>query len=439
MFEESVEEKVQEILTLAVGLHQRDRLEEAEELYRRVLDLVPRHSGALHFFGVLQHQKGDSATAILLIRQALKFDPQYHDARVNLGNVLKEDGQFEDAETEYRKVVKAQGNNAIAYNNLGVVLKAQGKFDDAATAFELATQLSPQNADVFQNLGNAFKASGRIEDALTAYRQSLEIDPGRCDSHLSLGRALYAFGRIDEALGVYKKWLELEPDNPVALHMFNACDGAHVPDRCSDDFVKQTFDSFARSFDEVLERLDYHAPELVGEAVTRLSTGKDGLTVLDAGCGTGLCGKFLRAQAQRLVGIDLSPKMIDQARIAGHYDELVVGELTEYMQSQPGMFDLLVSADTLVYFGALKQVFRVAFETLKDNGLFVFTLEKGEGDMPKNGFMLNPHGRYSHWHKHATQLLLAEGFRVERSETVVLRREVRQPVAGLLFAVRKPS
>ncbi len=439
MFEESVEEKVQEILTLAVGLHQRDRLEEAEELYRRVLDLVPRHSGALHFFGVLQHQKGDSATAILLIRQALKFDPQYHDARVNLGNVLKEDGQLADAETEYRQVVKTQVKNASAHNNLGVVLKEQGKFDDAARAFELATQLSPQNADAFQNLGNTFKASGRIEDALTAYRQSLEIDPRRCDSHLSLGRALYAFGRIEEALGVYKKWLELEPDNPVAMHMFNACDGTQVPDRCSDDFVKQTFNSFAGSFDEVLERLDYHAPKLVGEAVTRLLHGIGGLTVLDAGCGTGLCGKFLRTQAQRLVGIDLSPKMIDQARPAGDYDDLVVGELTAYMQSQAGIFDLLVSADTLVYFGALKQVFRAAFNTLKDNALFVFTLEKGEGEMPKNGFLLNPHGRYSHWQKHTTQLLLAEGFRVESAETVILRREVRHPVAGLLFAVRKQS
>ena len=142
---------------------------------------------------------------------------------------------------KYRQVVKTQVKNASAHNNLGVVLKEQGKFDDAARAFELATQLSPQNADAFQNLGNTFKASGRIEDALTAYRQSLEIDPRRCDSHLSLGRALYAFGRIDEALGVYKKWLELEPDNPVAMHMFNACDGTQVPDRCSDDFVNACY------------------------------------------------------------------------------------------------------------------------------------------------------------------------------------------------------
>ncbi|MAI78110.1 MAG: hypothetical protein CL917_04150 [Deltaproteobacteria bacterium] len=439
MADQSLESTVHRMLTLAISLHQEERLDEAEDIYRRVLDIAPRHSGALHFFGVIQHQRGDSETAALLIRQAVKFDPDYHDARVNLGNVLKEQGLFGEAENEYLKVVEAHPNNATARNNLGVVLKAQKKFEAAATEFEQATILAPENRDAFQNLGNALKACGRQEEALTAYRRALEIDPSRCDSHLVLGRTLNAFGRMDEALSVYQKWLELEPDNPVAQHMLNACDGAIVPEKCSEGFIQQTFDSFADSFNEVLEHLNYHAPELVGRAVASLLSTHEELSVLDAGCGTGLCGKLLRDKASQLIGVDLSPKMLDQAKAAKFYDQLIVAELTQYMQEQTAAFDLIVSADTLIYFGALSPVFQAARKALRDDGAFIFTLEKEELGCDTTKFRLNPHGRYSHDEDHVKELLLEQGFRIDLFKVVVLRTEAGKPVDGLLIGARKSA
>jgi hypothetical protein len=48
--------------------------------------------------------------------------------------------------------------------------------------------------------------------------------------------------------------------------------------------------------------------------------------------------------------------MLDRAREKNVYDELVQGELTEYLRGRGGTFDLIVSADTLVYFGDLEDV-----------------------------------------------------------------------------------
>src|SRR5207247_6709381 len=148
-----------------------------------------------------------------------------------------------------------------------------------------------------------------------------------------------------------------EPGNPIARHMLAACSGRDVPSRASDAYIKRTFDSFAASFDSKLAKLAYRAPALVAEILADSDVdASKGLDVLDAGCGTGLCGPLIAPYARRLVGVDLSERMIDQARARNVYDELVRRELTAYLRESTSAFDVIVSADTLGYFGPLEGV-----------------------------------------------------------------------------------
>src|SRR3546814_6752733 len=98
-------------------------------------------------------------------------------------------------------------------------------------------------------------------------------------------------------------------------------------DVCSSDLM--IFDQFAHDFDEVLAKLDYQAPKLIEGAVARWLAGQEAsdLDILDAGCGTGLCGLLLKPRARKLTGVDLSPGMIEKAQERGVYDELVAAEL----------------------------------------------------------------------------------------------------------------
>src|SRR5690606_35079457 len=132
-----------------------------------------------------------------------------------------------------------------------------------------------------------------------------------------------------------------------------------APARASDDYVRESFDAFAAEFDESLETLRYQAPRLVVDALAA-ARPDEGLRVLDAGCGTGLCGPLLRPLASHITGIDLSPGMIARARDRRMheggtaerpvYDELVVAELTSWLAHHPAQFDAVVAADVLVYF-----------------------------------------------------------------------------------------
>jgi predicted TPR repeat methyltransferase len=131
--------------------------------------------------------------------------------------------------------------------------------------------------------------------------------------------------------------------------------------------------------------------------------------------------------------------MLAVARTRTIYDQLVHEELSGYLESHPGTFDVIVSADTLVYFGELAEVFASAARALSPAGLLVFTVEAMDDVAVDTGYHLNPHGRYSHSQVYVKQVLRDAGFATPFIETAVLRMESGSPVTGLVVAVRKAN
>ena len=423
-------------LRVAIETHQRGQLAEAERRYRALLAVAPRHADALHFLGVLLHQGGRSEEAMALIARSLAIAPGYVDARNNLGNVQKELGLVHDAECSYRAVIAARPQFAPAWNNLGVVLKAQGHCQEAADAYRQALALAPENAEYWANLGTALRALHQLDEAMTAYHKAIRLAPQTIDAYRNLGQALVASGRGAEALDVYRRWQEQQPDNPEVGHMIAAVSGGAAPGRASDGYVQNTFDRFAGSFDQVLAALDYRAPGLCGALVAELAGAPAGaLDILDAGCGTGLCAPILKPWARALDGVDLSPGMLAKAAARGAYRRLESAELTAWLAAHPASYDLVVSADTLCYFGALEEVLAAAAGALRRGGHVVFTLEENlvQAAAP---FVLNPHGRYSHGEAYARAVLARVRLEVKAVQRHVLRTELGAPVAGLAIAAR---
>ena len=425
-------------LALAIQFHRSGRLPEAERLYRTLLEAVPEHVDALHFLGLLTHQAGESEEAERLIRRAIELRPDYVDAHSNLGNLLRARGCMAEAAEAYRRAV-ALAPHVQAYNNLGVALKDLGRRDEAESVLRQAIALEPNRGDAHFNLANVLTELDRDEEARDEYRRAIELEPMLVMAYDSLARTLRNLGRDDEAIEVLEQLLARAPGNPVAQHMLAAFQGWDVPAQASDGYVQVIFDTFAESFDHVLKALEYRAPELVAEAISKsLGAGERELDVLDAGCGTGLCGPLLKPFARRLVGVDLSAGMLRRAQDRNLYDELVQAELTSFMRHHAERFDLIASADTLVYFGDLAPVLAAAADALRRGGVLAFTLEDGGDQAAEPGFELHTHGRYSHAAGYVRRTLERAGFdRVEIGREV-LRKERDSPVAGLVVTARKP-
>ena len=426
---------VDQAIELAKGLQQRFSLNEAETIYRRILAHIPEHPDALHFLGLLQYQRGRPEEATRLVSLALRGAPEYADAHNNLGNIYREQDRLNKAEACYRRVIELSPNNAGAYNNLGTVLRARGLLSEAGAAYQKAIEIDSNFYNPFINMGNLLRQQGKMTEAMAHYSQAIVLNPDHPGGRRMLGVALSCLGRVEEAANVFREWTEKEPDNPEARHLLAACAGEDVPQRASDAYIKQVFDNFAESFEERLEDLEYRAPELVFQAVARIYVAPTGdLDFLDAGCGTGLCGPLLRPYARKLEGVDLSTRMLVRAQSTGCYDALIETELTGFIGSRKDTYDVIVSADTLCYFGDLQEVMVTVAEAVRPGGFFIFTVERGEegDDTMSTGFRINPLGRYSHQENYVSRTVAEAGMKLRSVAYGALRQEMGSPVTGLV-------
>lgn len=413
----------------ALRLHRTGLANEAADIYRKVLKKNPKDVDALHFYGVLQFQQGHVDRALELIERALSEHPAYPDALNNLGNILLRLGRVEEARRRYEQVLALQPDRLETCNNLGVALRHLGDYAASAGYLRRALSIKPDWADAHYNLANTLADDGDGDAAQAGYRKALELDPRYGEALRRLGIGLYRSGRRDEAIAFYREWLDLQPAHPTARHMLAAFTGEAVPERAAPDYIVDTFDRFAGSFDSQLDRLDYRVPGLVGAAAReRWPQARNGLAILDAGCGTGLCGAQLRPLARRLVGVDLSPGMLKLAAQRGCYDELARSELVEYLQRSSEQFDAISCADTLVYFGSLAAFFAGAATRLQPGGALLFSVESLASD--SSPYRLETHGRYAHGEGYVRATLAGAGLAVASMDAVVLRKELGRAVEG---------
>ncbi len=318
-------------------------------------------------------------------------------------------------------------------------LLPQGQADEIERWIEQAVEQgllvwgdTPPNVipdDELPTFADRLHEHGEYEAARLCRRRYAEAFPEDAANWYALGLVALRSGRRDDAAEAYARYLQCAPGDAAIEHQLIALRDETPPPRCSDNCVRKLFDGFATSFDDkLLNRLDYQAPQRLGELLDAATNGARDLTVLDLGCGTGLSGEVLRHRAARLVGIDLSPGMLDKARERGVYDDLEVAEITGWLGLGHERFDLVASCDCLTYFGDLGQVARLVAERLNPGGWFAFTTERGD----RHPFRLTDSGRYAHHPDHVREAAASAGLSVLRLDQGYLRLEAGQEVVGLV-------
>ena len=162
--------------------------------------------------------------------------------------------------------------------------------------------------------------------------------------------------------------------------------------------MQTLFDQYAPRFEAaLLGDLGYRAPQLLFKAVlsVRAAARKPAFfkRAIDLGCGTGLAAAAFAKGVDRFIGIDLAPKMIEQARATGLYAELEVGDMVACLRDKPdASADLILAADAMVYVSDLSAVLAEAKRVLASGGLLAFTVETHGGC----GVIIGAGLRYAH-------------------------------------------
>jgi len=199
----------------------------------------------------------------------------------------------------------------------------------------------------------------------------------------------------------------------------------------------------------------------VGDAAKALKSNYG--AVLDAGCGTGLAGRYLKPLVEDImIGVDASQKMLDIAekcttkkgcglkenesivdenREEALYDELLVLDLEEMSlkntlitpRSNVKGFDLIVAADVLVYFGSISNLLQTFAKISMPGAGLIFSCERATDDEAPLGWRLLPSGRFSHTKMHALEAASSAGYELVSYKEIVPRMERGEEVQGHLF------
>lgn len=209
------EVSLSQALQIAISHHQAERLQQAEVIYRRILQVNPKHADALHLSGVIAYQKGELNTAVELIKKAISLSPLevYYNS---LGAAFRHQGKLDLAVENYRKAILLKPTYAEAYNNLGIALREQNILDEAIECYRKAISIKPAYAEAYNNLGVALRKHGILDEAIECYRKTISIKPVFVEAYNNLGIVLREQDILDEAAECYRKVFLIKPDYPDA-------------------------------------------------------------------------------------------------------------------------------------------------------------------------------------------------------------------------------
>jgi predicted TPR repeat methyltransferase len=418
---------------LGVALHRRGQWDESAKALGKAIELGLREAGIYVELAKSRMRSGQLDQAEAALRQAMGLKPDLAEAWQVQGEILGHRQQYAEAVAAFTRAASLAPGYARPHHGAGVVLALQGDFQAAAAAMDRALKLDPTFPEANCGAGAILLWVGRAPEAVGYYEKAIAAWPGYLEARADLALAYEKCGRLKDAAEQYGALARATAGETFFLFQRASLGEGEAPPAAPAALVAQLFDRYARSFDEHLTKfLGYRAPQLLFQAVVRAAP-VTGLEILDLGCGTGLCGQLFKPMAAKLVGVDLSPAMIDKARERGVYDRLVVADLLERTALPSESFDLVTASDVFCYVGDLAPVLRNVAGVLRPGGLFAFTVEAIDG----GEYVLRQTRRYAHSATYVKQAAQRQGYELLSLDRAALRTENRCDVEGLVAVLRR--
>lgn len=261
---------IEQAFSQGVAAHKEGKLQDAENLYRIILQSQPLHPYANHNLGLLAVSVDKIDVALPFFKTALVASPKveqfwlsYIDALIkekqfdNAKEIIKQakkqgvsreklnllelpqtskneseninrvspsrdqlisllehyqQGRFGDAEKLAKSISREFPSHDFSWKILGSVLRTTGRASEAIHAHQKVVALSPQDAEAHTNLGNTLKALGRLAESVASHEKAIALQPEFAIAYNNLGNTLKNLGRLDEAKVSYTQAIKLKPN-----------------------------------------------------------------------------------------------------------------------------------------------------------------------------------------------------------------------------------
>jgi predicted TPR repeat methyltransferase len=280
---------------------------------------------------------------------------------------------------------------------------------------------------------------GDLVAAADLLLQAVELAPNFASAWFTLGQIRKQLGENDAAITAFRHARAADPADRhgAGLHLMRL--GAQPVAGMPPAYVQSLFDQYAPRFEAALvDDLGYRGPSLLFKAVlsVRAAVRKPAFFKLavDLGCGTGLAATAFAKNVDRFIGVDLSPRMVERARLTGLYAELEVADMTQGLRNKPdASAELILAADAMVYVSDLAPVLREVTRVLVPGGMLAFTVETHDGE----GVLIGEGLRYAHGEPYVREQVAAAGLKLLQCEYLSARNEDNVPAPGLVVVATK--
>jgi tetratricopeptide (TPR) repeat protein len=162
----------------------------------------------------------DVDSAIILLGQALKVDPNYGRAEADLGsaywakyNARKDKSLVAKSREACLKAIDLGNSGAAGHVCLGVIDNGTGKYEEAVKQFQSAAELEPTNEDAYIGLAGAYDRLGKTQDAENTYKKIVALRPNYWLGYNLLGAFYLRQAQYDDASKMFQKVVALTPES----------------------------------------------------------------------------------------------------------------------------------------------------------------------------------------------------------------------------------
>ncbi len=424
---------LQTIFTEAIELHTKGRYSEAKNKYVDILTALPDNISVLGNLGIVCRDLHQLDEAISYCQRAVDIAPDDPTQHINLGAVFEAKADLPQAKNCYKAALQILPTHPKALNNLGKIYHIEGNSEKALTYLEKALSVEPNYPLALNNVGVILSERGDVRSAIPYLEKSYSLESQNPETLYNLAGLYNCLDQHEQAAEMLQLLLDLDPEHKLAQHMLAAVT-EKTTDMAPGEYVAETFDRYANRFDEHLQgKLEYTAPSVLADMLSKTAAGRFFQSTLDLGCGTGLSGQAFRHLCGSLTGVDISSKMLAKAEEKSIYDRLQCEEIYGFLKKNRGKYDLFLAIDVFIYLGRLDVFFSAIGQVAQKDAIVACSIEQHDG---AEDFVLRKSGRYAHSPGYLLAMAKDSGFASLCGQAHVIRKEDKVSIPGMLYILQ---
>lgn len=221
-------DRLRQLINLGREHYETGDYETAEPLLVQVVAIRPVFADVFNMLGVIYHSLGRFGDAELAFENALRINPSYTEAALNLSVTYNDRGKYEEGREVYTRVVAAsnaaaghidpfaRGKLANMHADLGDAYAGLRLYDECIREFRHALGLCPEFVDLRVRLGNVYREMGNPQAALLELETAKQLKPDFLPARVSLGVVLLSVDRKVDAIREWQDVLEIDPQHAAA-------------------------------------------------------------------------------------------------------------------------------------------------------------------------------------------------------------------------------